>query len=325
MSKRRRLRKPTVYVRWPREVLLDPPVRHRGNQPEAGLTVFEVAVAGGILLLAGEVLSAERHKASMRAGRREMRRARREWVHSPEQMRSVGGSHYELGGIKFDDTIDERVFSVETTRAAVMRAAGLGRCGQSVAALRSALRRLQRSIRRMPPLLTELRIGRKLHLSVDSRWLPRRKYRRVPWPPPTRGGGTAVLAMYLLVQALDYRADTSTTMDADKFIERVGLSARWPEEHFRGLSAALRAVNAHLRALRAPVEFDFELSDADDGARIKLIARDLDQRRAAILDSAPTEEEQADEREREHWRIKTERSARADEEHRALMKKLTGG
>jgi hypothetical protein len=65
------------FVCLPRAVCLRPPLRHRGQSPQAGLSVAEFCLASACACLARRRVAEARHQYSLRAGREALRAARK--------------------------------------------------------------------------------------------------------------------------------------------------------------------------------------------------------------------------------------------------------
>src|SRR5262249_28980597 len=67
------------FVLLPRAFLKSPPVRRHDNTDRSLLSVFEVAVATGMVTLAYVERAAARHKAALDAGKQSAKEKRKEW------------------------------------------------------------------------------------------------------------------------------------------------------------------------------------------------------------------------------------------------------
>ncbi len=312
------------FVRLPREVATHPPIRHRGAKnavaesnripklADLGLTPFEFVIAATLADLARDQLDAARHTFAFAAGARALKRERRfaskdlafRVGRTTYQFMLAGKDGYDAGWKAF--RVGNESFVVEVSERALFRAAGLARNDRSRAQLPAALRRLTRPVGTVPPLLHGWkRPGRgPFKLRVAGRWMPTRRYARVPWPPPT--AGATVLALYLFLAAVDLRGETG--ISAETLRRRLGI----PRAHARrSLDRALDRVDAHLAGLNANGALDraelpaaFEIVPLRNGRRLRFVVRD---------DRAEREEERED----------AERRARSDEMYRRHEAKRT--
>ena len=200
---------------------------------------------------------------------------------------SVGGVSYEfkLAGIggyaegrrEFDREAEVKSITMEASKRALFRAAGLSRNSKSVARFAAAMKRLTRPVGNFPPVVRRwsTSTGGKVRLELDPYWIPRLRFRRVPWPPPTTG--PTVLALYLFAFGTDLRPDHRSSVETETLYRRLGIPLSRPAHAERSLDRALAGVNKHLlrlnetgalSAMELPVAFEIE--PLDRGARIHL-------------------------------------------------------
>ncbi|MQA64503.1 MAG: hypothetical protein GEU76_01155 [Alphaproteobacteria bacterium] len=328
------------FVIFPRAVLRNPPLRHRDDAPEVGLTVFELAVAGALIMTARQATAEDLHAVAWSAGRDAIKTARA--ALTPEQMYRVTNNGFEVGsdlisgagsaayhdrrragrpGAKIDPGAD---IEVEISRREILRRAGLVYSARSAAMLVPALQRLTRDIGKRSPILTTLRLeNRAVFLTVGDAWLPRGQFGKVPWPLPTRRGGATVAALWLVLHGADVRRG-GPAMRMDALVERLGLSARGAADVNHKIDAALDCVNRHARALGLAVIFRIAPAPGDD-TRIRIIA-------AAARTAAPVEKAHpgasdgltADEIEERHEAVQRERETQRAFEHDGARRRAAG-
>jgi hypothetical protein len=288
---RRRVRA-LPFVCLPKPLCLHPPIAHRGAPADGLLTVFEVAVAEAILTLARPLIVPERHARAFAKSRKAIAKKRGRYSAPKEarqeafqqeydvygrvshDFRREGATAYRVGRRQFDRAKLPGAVTIEVSRRALLRAANLSPNSRNALDLDAALNRLRRPVRagakELPGLLQHLRrlTHRRLRLAVDPQWLPR-VIGRVPTPLPTRGGGTTVLALFLLLcGGIDQRPQSRTMIDLETLCRRIGIAFRYPAEACARLRKVLKAVNDHLRDLdqaalvteKLPTEFQLCLS-----------------------------------------------------------------
>jgi hypothetical protein len=131
-------------------------------------------------------------------------------------------------------------------------------------------------------------------LIVDGFWLPSSRFESVPWPPPTKGGGATVLALYLLAFGLDYRADRNQLVRADNLYRRLGIPKRNAAGKFK---RALKQVNAHLEKIGAGVRFRHRLTSKGQVQIFKLKhTQPTQQQPKPARDDGPTKDERQPQR-----------------------------
>jgi hypothetical protein len=257
------------FVCLPNEFLWHPPIRHRGSDPNTGLSVFEFSILGAILLLARtRELKQKRYDYAISKGKvrlakfkptatpykRQGKRSFESHVHN--EHKAAGERFFEEERQNF--TLDNLLVS-KVTRAELLLAAGMvgHPKGSDLQRLQATLVRLTKPIvPGLPPPLREIKqlsFG-KLRLAIDAKWIPKNKYGRVLWPPPKHGGGAVVLALDLFIAGCNLRSKIS--IPVDRLYERIGLTQPWPSHRERAFRQALAAVNNH-RAL-ASAAFDPE-------------------------------------------------------------------
>jgi hypothetical protein len=274
-----------AYVLLPRAVLRRPPTRHRGDECKSGLTVFELAVAGACAMVARRAAADALRAQALAAGKGAIDSERESLT--PAQMRGIAE-----GGVRVADVIGgagsggywlNRYADVDVevaiSRRQLLRFAGVARSGRAGAMLTPALRRLTRPVGAFAPVLTDLRIGKKVAFVVHAYWLPLNRFAPVPWPPPTKRGGATAAGLWLLLHGADLRRGAATTMRFAVLIERLGMSERCSGEANEKIDAALDIVNRHVRAIGVP---GFDILASDDRRRVRVVAE-----RAAKVADAP--------------------------------------
>lgn len=273
---------PFEFVPLEHRVLLHPPIRHRGEAPGAGLSVFEFRVGTVAIVLAFMSRTDERHQAALRAGKRAMtaKRSSEQPVsnkaeNSPrEQFEWEGSAGFIMGRTKFINDQADEDWSFETSIAKLLRCAGLPKKGGASRRLFSALDRLTKRVRKSPPLLERWGWAHgKLMLTVHNEWLPRaghtKGFIRIPLPLPT--SGAVVLALHLFLFEVDPRPSGKTSIKAKALYERLGIKTDRPAHGERMLRAALVQVNKHRQKLELPM---FELSrDGRGGWRFNAVPK----------------------------------------------------
>lgn len=282
--------KPKVFVCLPKEILKHPPVAHRNRPAKGLLSVFEIAVAVGVVNCARRKFERMRRQGSLKAGREagsdrdeigaKIAAAKREDISFDfTDTMSVAYARYHTSFRAPD------VIAVNVSKSALLKAAKLSSNSRNQAQLDAALKRLHRPVRigptrQFPPLLVgaEQR-EKKLRLSVAGKWLPW-LIGRVPLPVPTQGGCANTLALFLFLAATDQRPGSNTnSIETEKLCRRIGIIFRWPAEASAALDAALEAVNNHLAEycdqaalIAAKLPIGFELVPLKDGDRIRFKA-----------------------------------------------------
>jgi hypothetical protein len=255
-----------VFVCLPNAVLKRPPIRHRDEPSDSGLSALEFAVAVACVTLARvDVVTASR-KHALLAGKAAMRLARKEPIRdrhvlsASEQFAAAGQDGYARGLTEFRQNAPDEDYVVEVSMRKLFRKAGPQRTSRNATRLPGVLRRLTRPIGDFAPVLRRWKRlpSRKLRLVVNGAWVPRQKFGRVPWPPPLAGGGATVLSLYLFVFGADLRPRSRTAIRVETLCyKKLGIPRSSPAHARRALDRALAAVNAHLRPLRtALAEFD---------------------------------------------------------------------
>jgi hypothetical protein len=261
-------------------VLKDPPIRHRGDAPGVGLSVFEFVIAATLSHLARKRVEQTRRETAWAAGKAAMDKARnscsfksrvkRNDAERPASFRGRGSRAYRDSEEQFNRTY-RSVFKVEvSSSSALLKAAGFVLSRRNRSRIAQTLELVSRPVchggRKLPPVL---RGWRRLRLSVvGGFWIPPKRFDKVPWPLPTRGGGTTTLALYLFLFGLDNRRDRHL-MRTDNLYRRIGIKARRPAHGERAFNRALAQVNAHLTKLKA--ETTFKIVRKQDGAYVDIV------------------------------------------------------
>jgi hypothetical protein len=250
------------YVCLARGFATHPPIRHRGDKSDADLSLFEFVIAATCAGLARAKLAEARHQHALRAGREALQRERPQASRDMSfrmgrvsyQFMLAGKVGYEEGRRAFDHNADGESFLVEISSRALLRVAGLSWNSHNRARLGSALRRLTKPIAKFPPVLWRWPKAPNGHLRllVDGWWVPRRRYARVPWPPPT--SGPTVLALYVFLAGADLRGEAS--IQTETLYRRLGIPMSIPAHAQRALDRALALVNKQLDKLNKNGKLD---------------------------------------------------------------------
>ena len=244
-----------TFVCIPRQLVIRPPIRHRGAPDDDGLSVFEFVVAATCVRLARAELNNFRHKYALSIGKKAINRERR---HASKDLQTkIGGVSYQFklagtdgylqGQQAFDDAMRGECFAVELSAHEFFRASGLARNGRSTARLPSTFERLTMGAGTFGPVLrqwTKTRHGR-LRLEVEGKWVPKLRFARVAWPLPT--SGATVLALYLFLSSTDQRSEVS--IKTENLYRFLGIPLNRPAHAERALDRALLLVNRHLERL----------------------------------------------------------------------------
>jgi hypothetical protein len=251
-------------------LLKRPPIRHRGEPPEAGLDPFEFKIGGTALLIARVKIGSLRDDYRRDKGQRAMNGARNKNMKPGKTNRAlfqrIGSEANRKASKSFSWPTTATVIRLH--RRELFKHAGLSRSAPTRHRLPSALDRLtQPTTKHLPPLLLTHGLAEdgRLRLEVNPEWVPRGGFDCVPWPAP---GAVIGLRLYLFVFGTDQRNDTNTTISLENLYELLGI----PKRHgWRTLGRALFLVNEHLawlhRAgmLKRPIQFEFVMSR--DGKR----------------------------------------------------------
>jgi hypothetical protein len=290
------------WVGLPNALLQNPPIRHRGERPELGLTVFEFALGSGLLLLARMQIGSDRYQYAWVAGkhaikesrvafkaRAEKRRNRSQSksrsktdyrprdLSSYEEFQIEGSQGYDDGARAFNRKRGIAPVTVRTSKRGLFRAANVSLNRQNQARLQSALQRLQQRVGTLPPVIRKVLRDRKggLAFEVDATWVPLGEFATVPWPVPT--SGATVLALYLFCFGADLRQNSRTTIRPERLYRYIGIPRSRPAHEERALARALERVNAHLRKLdglgeltEAELPIGFKIEPTHGGRRIRI-------------------------------------------------------
>jgi hypothetical protein len=253
------------FACFPNAVLRDPPIRHRGADPNTGLAVFEFSIAGAILMWArSHELKSKRHVLAFQTGQRRIKEFRPKGTRykrqSDRSFDSFRHTQYKVAGESaydkaYQEFTVEKPLGSKVARTELLRAAGVAGHPSSanLQRLDAALSRLTKPIvPDVQPLLREIKplsYG-KLRLAIDATWLPSKGYGKVLWPPP-KNGATA-LALLLFIAGCNLRSKISIPLDA--LYKRVGLTQSRPSHRKRGLRQALDVVNRHLARTNAELD-----------------------------------------------------------------------
>jgi hypothetical protein len=265
-----------------REILLRPPLRHRGEPPEAGLSVFDFCIGVAATILARRARAAKAHHAGLRAGKRAMtaKRNQEQPVHnkaesSPyEQFDYAGNAGFETGRARYFKDHAHLNWPIETSRAELLRCAALDRKSANNLRVSGALDRLTSAAGDFSSVLARWDSGgERLKLVVRNEWLELQRYRSVPLPLPT--SGPVVLALYLFLIAIapvratitnpiPRRPSRTISIASESLYGRLGIRTGRPAHDERALRTALALVNEHRRKLGQGLPA-FELSDDGKG------------------------------------------------------------
>jgi hypothetical protein len=256
-------RKPTPAIAClPKKPLLyNPPLKHRGINPEGKLSVFEMALATAVVARARAQWARARHRVALKAGKAAAPR-------SKEERQEAGALAARADRIDLDYGVKEQMsdayetkrlsarppkeIAIEASSSALLNDAGPSDNPRNIAQVPRALRALARPVRagedNWPPLLIAKERGpnNRWRLTVDGRWLPRNRFGVVSLPIPTRGNGTVTAALYLWLPSVDDRRGSRTSIAVEKLADILGIAYRKPADIFRALDRALRSVNTHL-------------------------------------------------------------------------------
>lgn len=258
-----------VFVCIPRQVLTQPPIRHRGAPADAGLSVFEFVVGVACAALARRVMMKEGHQYALNAGKMAMeaKRNSEQPVHNKaswpprEQFEAAGSYEYWKARRKFAQARPGDNLTIRCTRSALLHCAGLSLNQRNARNLSNAMWRLSRPAADFPALVLSWRgpttTSDVMEIHVNGWWVPRRRYIRIPWPAPTIGAGATSLSLYLWLHGTDTRATSQTKIRVVNLYRRCGIPLSRPE---RSLARALDVINNHLRRLNATGALDEERS-----------------------------------------------------------------
>lgn len=246
---------PAEFVNLGREILSHPPLRHRGDRPEAGLSVYEFCLGMGAILLALTDRAAEQHRSAIRTGKRAMARKRSseqpvydmDFGSPREQFEVEGNAGFDRGRRRFQDDNRDRHWRFETSRSELLRYAGLNRKAEYIRRVYDALDRLTQPCG-YPSVLFRWRKrdDQRLELTVGNEWLWwRKRFNRVRLPLPT--SGPVVLALYLFLSMIDPTPSSHTSISAKKLYAQLGIRRGRPAHDERALRYALERVNKHRR------------------------------------------------------------------------------
>ncbi len=257
-------------------LLKQPPVRRRGDPPEAGLEPFEFVLGGTACLLARVKIARRRHLYASKKAKQAIDGARnykmKPDVTNRALFQRIGREAYRKAFKSFRwPTIP---VEIELSQRELFRIAGLSRNAANLHRLRAALDRLTLPTKQyLPPMLLthgEAEDG-YLRLEVNPQWVPRGGHDPVPWPPPA---APIVLRLYLFCFGTDQRSNTSISLET--LYKRVGI----PKRHgWQSLCRALKSVNEHLAWLGRQGMFDktkpsaFALVLSRDGKRVHISAQ----------------------------------------------------
>jgi hypothetical protein len=279
-----------AFVCIPRQLTTLPPIRHRSELADAALSVSEFAVAASCMALARKELSMERHDHALRAGKKAIDEKREKPIahldvwSAREQFDLAGGEAYLRAHFEFGRTRSEKEVRIECTRSTLLKLAGLSRNERNARKLPNALRRLMQPAGGFPPLILSggtTNASGKLDLRINGRWIPSRRFARVPWPAPTKG--PTLLALYLFLFGADLRGQTSISTEV--LYRRLGIPLSKPAHAQRALDRALDLVNKHLRQLNKDGKLDefkfptaFKIAPIEDGSRLRFQAAERPKR-----------------------------------------------
>jgi len=248
-----------VYICLPRELATHPPLRRRGDPPQAGLSVFEFALVGGCCALARSEYARAREKSAFETAKAELK-SRRKRVFDRDVHRGQGWAAKKQAAATYDRKHETDDIAVHVKRWQLLRAAGLVDSRRNLHAVDDALRQLAEPVGHFPAVIKSSSATKDggWTLLIDAKWVPRRRFVRVPWPAPTKG--ITQLALHLFLAAVRPNEDARF----ETVCRRLGIAKNHAG---RSLSRALGRVNAHRRKLNAdgalddhklPVEFVIE-------------------------------------------------------------------
>jgi hypothetical protein len=287
--------KPALFVCLPKQILQHPPIAHRNRPAKGLLSVFECAVAAGIVSHARREFERMRRRRSLKAGRQAVSDRDKVGATVAAVKRFDDDISYDFKDAMSDaywrsyaNSRAPDVITISVSKSALLKAAAKqSQGGKNYARLETALRRLRRPVqagREMPSLLVavERLTEVKLRLAVSGKWLPMRQFGRAPLPLPTKGNCANALALFLFVCGSDQRVRSATnSIDLEKLCLRLGIRYRWPAEACAALRDALAVVNEHLAGLNRDGALDaakptlaawFELFVLDGRERVRFVA-----------------------------------------------------
>ena len=263
---------PGEFAFLARQILSQPPLRHRGELPKAGLSVLEFCIGVSATVLARRSRAAEAHRAGLRKGKRAMtaKRNSEQPVHDKanpsEEFGYEGSAGFEHGRRQhYDDHVDQDWYAT-TSRNELLRYAGLSDDAANNKRVDDALDRLTRAVRRHPPVLVgwrELR-GRWIEIEVRCEWLSLERYGKVKLPLPT--SSRDALALYLFLIIINLSPRNKTSIPASTLYKRLGIRTGRPAHNERALRNALDRVNAHRTKKQGLLAIDL-LDDGKGGWR----------------------------------------------------------
>jgi hypothetical protein len=120
---------PPAFVCVPNAVLKSPPIRHRGESADFGISPLEFSIAGACIALARSTRAQARHKYGLSQGKIAIRSLRdlpirRRYGSALEQFEMAGSAGYDQGIIKFNKTANAAELEVKCNRGALLRLAG---------------------------------------------------------------------------------------------------------------------------------------------------------------------------------------------------------
>jgi hypothetical protein len=244
---------PGEFALLAREILSRPPLRHRGELPKAGLSVFEFCIGVAATILARRDREARAHRAGLRGGKRAMTAKRNseqpvvdKAQYSPRlQFKDEGSAGFERGRQRYRDDHAKEDWYFETSRAQLLRYAGLSLKADNNRNVDAALDRLARAVRNHPSVLVGWRElgGQRIELEVRYEWLSLHRYSKVSMPLPT--SSRHALALYLFLSVINPSPRNKTSIPAKALYSRLGIQTGRPAHDKRALRHALDRVNEH--------------------------------------------------------------------------------
>jgi hypothetical protein len=235
-------------------VLTHPPL----EPAPGGVTVFEFVLLATAVAKAWLVLVERDYQTARKGGGTAIheeiaRLRRREWANKGRivTIAEAGSAGYFFKQLELKrraprpDTI-----AFEVTRSGFLRAAELSKKGPNLRRLDAALARLCEPIAvagvERDPVLVGWQVlpGRRLRLTVDTRWVPRRRFGRLAFPLPTQER-TRVLPLYLFLHGIDLTRPGKISFD--RLCARLGIARGHNAK--RALERALKGVNDHLKKI----------------------------------------------------------------------------
>jgi hypothetical protein len=239
---------PAEFAPLSREILSQPPLRHRGELPEAGLSVSEFVTGVAATILARRDREHHAHRAGLRAGKRAMdaqRSSEQPVKNKARYLDSHGSAGFEHGRQRYRDDHADEDWYFETSRGELLRYAGLSDNAANSKRVDADLDRLTRPVFNRPSVLVRWResSGQWIELEVRREWLSLERYTTVKMPLPT--SSRDALALYLFLSSINLSPRNRTGIPAKALYVRLGIRTGRPSHDEKALRQALARVNEH--------------------------------------------------------------------------------